>query len=300
MVETQFKSGFIALLGRSGVGKSTLMNRLLQRKVSIVSPKPQTTRGRILGIKTLREAQLLFLDTPGIHASSVLLNRKMIKTATAAAADADLILGMVDATEPLQEDDDRLFHLLAQVTRPVLLAINKVDAVAKPTLLPLIETLRQKVVCREIIPISAREGDNLEQLEDLLIRYLPEGPPLYPEDQVTDQPREVFLAEIIREKVILFTEQEIPYAVAVGVESVTPREAAGLTAVEATIWVEKESQKGIIIGAGGTMLKKIGEAARREIEVFLETRVYLRLWVKVRRNWRRDEAALQKLLYRGV
>ncbi|MBI3990346.1 MAG: GTPase Era [candidate division NC10 bacterium] len=292
-----FKAGFIALIGRPNVGKSTLMNRLLGRKLSIISPKPQTTRHRILGVKTLPQAQLLFLDTPGIHRAQVLLNREMVKAALKAAGEADLILWMVDAEDPFTDDDQLILEALQKARVPLLLAINKVDLVKKETLLPLIERFRQRLPFKEIVPISATEGDNVERLEELLITYLPEGHPFYPEDQLTDRSERFFIAELIREKVHHFCHQEIPYAVAVEVESFKERKERPLVEIQATIYVEKDSQKGIVIGAGGRMLKKIGEIARQEIEAFLGTQVFLHLWVKVRPAWRKDEHALKEFGY---
>lgn len=292
-----FKAGFIALIGRPNVGKSTLMNRLLGRKLAIISPKPQTTRNRILGIKTLPQAQLIFLDTPGIHRAQARLNQEMVKVALKAAEEADLILWMVDAAEPFTDDDQLILEALKKAKAPLLLAINKVDLVRKETLLPLIEQFSQRLPFKEIVPISATEGDNVERLEELLITYLPEGRPFYPEDQLTDQPERFFVAELIREKVYQFCHQEIPYAVAVQVESFKERKDKPIIEIQATIYVEKDSQKGIVIGAGGRMLKKIGERARREIEAFLGLQVFLHLWVKVKPAWRKDEQALKAFGY---
>lgn len=292
-----FKAGFIALIGRPNVGKSTLMNRLLGHKVSIISEKPQTTRNRILGIKTLPSAQLLFLDTPGIHRAHALFNREMVKTAMRALEDADVVLWMVEAPAPLTEDDQLILQALKKVKTPVLLAINKIDLIQKVELLPLIEQFARSFPFQEIVPISATLGENVDRLEALLVAYLPEGPPFYPPDQLTDQPERFIIGEIIREKVFHLLHQEIPYAVAVEVEEVEERQERPMTYIQATIYVEKDSQKGILIGSQGRMLKKIGQLAREEIETLLGSQVFLSLWVKVRPHWRKDEEALRRFGY---
>lgn len=293
----RFKSGFVAIIGRPNVGKSTLMNRLLGCKVSIVSPRPQTTRAKIMGIKSLPGAQLIFLDTPGIDKAGGYFHRLMVKTAMNTLEGADLILWMVEAPDPLSQDDKLILETLKGVKPPILLAINKVDLVEKERLLPTIDRFRALMPFVEIVPVSATKGDNIEVLESLLIQYLPEGQPLYPLDQLTDQPERFIIAELIREKVFRLVYQEVPYAVAVEVEVVKAREGRSLTDVEATIYVEKDSQKGIIIGRGGAMLKKIGEQARPEIEKLLGTQVFLKLWVKIRQDWQRDDEALKRLGY---
>lgn len=294
---SRFKSGFIAIVGRPNVGKSTLMNRLLGQKVSIVSPRPRTTRTRIAGIKSLPGAQLIFLDTPGIDKAGGYFHRLMVKAAMNTLGEADLILWMVEATDPFSEDDRHILEALKDVKSPIFLAINKVDLVEKQKLLPTIDRFRALLPFVEIVPVSATEGDNVEVLESLLIQHLPEGQPLYPFDQLTDQPERLIIAELIREKVFHLVYQEVPYAVAVEVEQVKAREGRELTDVEATIYVEKDSQKGIIIGRGGAMLKKIGEQARPEIEMLVGTQVFLKLWVKVRSDWQKDPEALKRLGY---
>lgn len=294
---TSFKSGFIAIIGRPNVGKSTLMNRLLGQKVSIVSPRPQTTRTKVLGIKNLPGAQLIFLDTPGIDKSGGYFHRLMVKTATNSLEGADLILWIVEAPDPLSHGDKLILEMLKRVGSPILLAINKVDLVGKESLLPTIDRFRSLLPFAEIVPISATAGDNVPLLEPLLVHYLREGPPLYPPEQVTDQPERFVIAELIRERIFRSVYQEVPYAVAVLVEKVRAREGRALTDVEATIYVEKDSQKAIIIGHGGTMLKRIGESARPEIERLLGTQVFLKLWVKVRSDWQKDDEALKRLGY---
>lgn len=297
MEAKSFRSGFVAIVGRPNVGKSTLMNRLLRQKVSIVSAKPQTTRTRIMGIKNLPGAQLIFLDTPGIYKSGGHFHKVMVKAAMNTLQEADLILWMVDAADPLSSDDKLILEGLGGVKSPIVLAINKVDVVEKAKLLPAIDRFRGLLPFVEIVPISATKGDNVDRLESLLIHYLPEGQPLYPLDQLTDQPERFIIAEVIREKVFQLAYQEVPYAVAVEVEQVKAREGRNLTDVEATIYVEKESQKGIIIGRGGAMLKKIGEQARPEIEMLLGTKVFLSLWVKVRPDWQTDDESLKRFGY---
>jgi GTP-binding protein Era len=292
-----YKSGFVAIIGRPNVGKSTLMNRLLGQKVAIVSPRPQTTRTRIMGIKSLPGAQLIFLDTPGIDKSGGYFHRLMVKTATNSLEGADVILWMVEAPNPFSQDDKLILEILKRVKSPILLAINKVDLVEKESLLPAIDRFRALLPLAEIVPISATEGDNVALLESLLVQYLPEGPPLYPPEQLTDQPERFIIAELIRERVFRSVYQEVPYAVAVLVEQVRPREGRPLTDVEATIYVEKDSQKAIIIGRGGAMLKRIGAMARPEIEKLLGTQVFLKLWVKVRSDWQKDDEALRRLGY---
>ena len=291
------KSGFIAIIGRPNVGKSTLMNRLLGQKVSIVSPRPQTTRTKVMGIKSLPAAQLIFLDTPGIDKSGGYFHRLMVKTATNSLEGADLILWIVEAPDPFSQADKLIMEILKRVTSPILLTINKVDLVEKESLLPTIDRFRGLLPFAEIVPISAVAGDNVVLLESLLVQYLPEGPPLYPVDQLTDQPERFTIAELIRERVFRSVYQEIPYAVAVQVEKVKAREGRALTDVAATIYVEKDSQKAIIIGRGGSMLKRIGESARPEIEKLLGTQVFLKLWVKVRGDWQKDDEALKRLGY---
>ena len=297
MEGNNFKFGFVAIVGRPNVGKSTLMNRLLGQKVSIVSPRPQTTRTRIAGIKSLPGAQLIFLDTPGIDKSGGYFHRMMVKVAMNTLGEADLILWMVEAADPLSEDDKHIMEALQGVKAPILLAINKVDLVEKQGLLPTIDRFRTLLPFADIVPISATKGDNIEVLESLLIEYLPEGQPLYPLDQLTDKPERFIIAELIREKVFHLVYQEVPYAVAVEVEQVKAREGRELTDVEATIYVERDSQKGIIIGRGGAMLKKIGELARPEIEMLLGNHVFLKLWVKVRGDWKKDDEALKRFGY---
>jgi len=294
-----FRTGYVAVIGRPNVGKSTLVNRLVGQKLSIVSPRPQTTWHRILGIRNLPNAQMLFLDTPGIHKSEAVFNRGMIQSAIAALGDADVILWVVDASQPEDPDDQSILEELERQPpgKPLLLILNKVDCVAKPELLPMIAAWQARYAFREIVPLSARSGDNVDRLEALLLQEIPVGHALYPADELSDRSERFFIAEILRERAFELLRQELPYAVAVEVEAVRAREGRELTDVEATLYVEKESQKGIVIGAGGAMLKRIGSQARPEIENLLETPVFLRLTVKVLEGWRKDPAALKRFGY---
>ena len=295
-----FRAAYVAIIGRPNVGKSTLMNHLLQQKLSIVSPRPQTTWHRILGIRNLPQAQLLFLDTPGMHESDAVFNQSLVRAALRAIADADVILWLIDASQPDDPDDQLILEQLRErktQNAPVILALNKVDLVEKPLLLPLIARWQEAYSFAEIVPVSAANGDNVDRLESVLLQHAPVGHPFYPPDELSDRPERFFIAEIIREQAFALLHQELPYAVAVQVEAVKAREGKDLTDVEATIYVEKVGQKGIVIGAGGQMLKRIGERARPEIEALLETRVFLRLWVKVQEGWRKDVAALRRFGY---
>jgi len=295
-----FRAAYVAVIGRPNVGKSTLVNRLLGQKLSIVSPRPQTTWHRILGIKNLPQAQLLFLDTPGIHKSDAIFNKSLVRAATRAVDDADIVLWLTDASQP-EDSDDQL--ILEEICRrkvpaaPVVLALNKVDLVEKPLLLPLIARWHEVYAFVEIVPISATAGDNVDRLESLLVQHAPAGQALYPPDELSDRSDRFFIAEIIREQAFALLRQELPYAMAVEVDAVRSRSGRDLTDVDATISVEKEAQKGIVIGAGGKMLKRIGERARPEIEALLGGRVYLRLWVKFREGWRKDVTALKHFGY---
>ena len=297
--DTPFRAGYIALVGRPNVGKSTLMNRLVGQDLSIVSSRPQTTWHRILGIKTLSTAQLLFLDTPGIHVSGALFNQTLVQAAERAIAEADVILWLIDATADDHPDDQRILtRLTTEPPRgPVLLAVNKVDLIHRPLLLPGIDHWRTVYAFAEIVPISAATGENVDRLEALLAAAVPPGPALYDPEDLTDRPERFFIAETLRGQAFALLRQELPYAVAVDVEAVRPREGQDLTDVQATLYVEKASQKGMVIGHGGQMLKRIGAAARPAIEDLLGTRVFLELHVKVEEAWRKDANALRRLGY---
>jgi len=288
-----FKSGFVSIIGRTNVGKSTLLNRLVGEKIAIISDKPQTTRNQIMGIKTLPYAQIVFLDTPGIHKPRHELNRRMVKIALRALQNIDLILLMIAADKAFGTGDQFVLNLLKDVKTTVFLLINKIDLIKKKKILPLIDQYRQQHDFAEIIPLSALLGDNMELLEEKIIQYLPVGPKYFPEDHITDQPERTLVAEIIREKIINLTLQELPYSTAVIIESFKEDVEKKLLNIRATIYVDKPSQKGIIIGRSGSMLKEIGTLARLEMEKILSTKVYLELWVKVKRKWRENNRILR-------
>lgn len=293
------KSGYVAIVGRPNVGKSTLLNCLLGEKVSITSPKPQTTRWQILGIQTRDDAQIVYIDTPGLHRTEKsAMNRYMNRVASAVIVDADVVLFMIDATSFRDEDEDVLNKLKKadRADKPVLLIINKIDLVKdKADLLPLIDKLINKFNFAAVFPISALDQDNTQALETEIIKLLPEGPQLYPEDQLTDRSIRFQTAEIIREKLIRLTEEELPYTTTVEIEQF--KETEKITEISAVIWVEREGQKVIIIGTKGARLKKVGIQARRDIENLIGTKVFLRLWVKVKENWTDDERALRSFGY---
>jgi GTP-binding protein Era len=290
-----FRSGFVSLIGRPNVGKSTLLNLLLGQKIAIISPKPQTTRNRILGIKNLPSGQIIFLDTPGIHRSGNLLNQSMVRTALATLQEVDVVCLLIEANSPGHEENDWILENLQKVRKPVFLAINKIDLVPKGNLLSIMERFSQKRPFEQIIPISAVAGEGVDILVRELLKILPEGPRLFPEDMVTDLPERFLAAELIREKVFHLTREEIPYATAVAIEEFKEREEKNLVVIRATIQVERETQKGILIGEKGKRLKEIGQLAREEMEALLGVRVFLELWVKVEKNWRDDPRALRRL-----
>ncbi|OGT45225.1 MAG: GTPase Era [Gammaproteobacteria bacterium RIFCSPHIGHO2_12_FULL_41_20] len=295
MSETS-RSGYIAILGRPNVGKSTLLNGLLGKKISITSPKPQTTRCQVLGIKTQDNVQAVYIDTPGLHKEEKrAINRYMNKLAGTFIHDADIILFVIEALR-WTEEDERVLGRLKTVTKPVFLLINKVDKVAdKTALLPFIDVLKTKFSFTQIIPISAMQGSNLVALEKQIMAALPEGVHFYPEGEITDKSVRFRIAEIIREKLIYATEQEVPYSSTVTIESFQPGEKQ--TEISAVIWVERSGQKIIIVGHKGERLKQIGIRARKEIESLLGQKIYLRLWVKVKERWTDDDKALKTLGY---
>ncbi|HSM75308.1 MAG TPA: GTPase Era, partial [Desulfobacterales bacterium] len=279
------RSGFVGIAGPPNVGKSTLLNRILGEKISITSPKPQTTRNRILGIAHRPRAQIIFVDTPGVHGARKALNIRMVEAALAALDDMDVVLLVLDATAPDPAAERLLVKKLGQLRRPVVLALNKTDLVAKPALLTLIARWSQAVAFESLVPVSAKTGDQLPALLEALEACLPEGPPLFPADAVTDLPERFIAAEMIREKVFRFTGQEIPYSTAVTIEHFAEDDRPALVKIFATIHVERDSQKGVVIGKGGAKLRQIGTAARSEIQRILGARVYLKLLVRVQKNW---------------
>lgn len=290
------KSGFVAIIGRPNVGKSTLLNCLIGQKVSITSPKPQTTRWQTLGIKILDHTQIIYIDTPGIHKEEKrAMNRYMNRIANAVILDADVIVFMIDATS-WRGEDEMVLQKLHEAKKPVILVINKIDLVSdKNELLPIINKLKDKYHFAHIVPISAINEENTHHLEEEIAKLLPEGPQLYPDDQVTDKNIRFQVAEIIREKLIYATEEELPYATSVEIEEFAQDEK--LTKIGAVIWVERQGQKVIIIGKKGAGLKRVGIQARRDIEKLIGTKVFLRLWVKVKENWTDDDKALRTLGY---
>lgn len=291
-----YHSGFAAIIGRPNVGKSTLLNHLVGQKVAIMSDKPQTTRNKIRCVLTREDAQVVFIDTPGIHKPKHRLGEIMVESAISALREVDIILFLVEATSPPGPGDRFIIENLKQVKTPVFLVINKVDLVAKEELFPLIARYQGEMNFAEIIPLSALQGDNTSRLVELLVKNLPEGPQYYPEDMVTDHPERFVVAELIREKVLHLTNEEIPHAIAVDIEEMKEREN-GKVYILATIYVERESQKGILVGKGGAMSKKIGQLARSDIENLLGSKVFLELWVKVKKDWRNREGVLRSFGY---
>ena len=292
-----FKSGFISILGRPNVGKSTLFNRLVGEKIAIVAEKPQTTRNRILGIKNVEAGQLIFLDTPGIHKGRSELNQRMVRTALASGQDADILLFLIEASAPQIDKDREMIESLRGSDGVPFLIINKIDLVKKETLLPIIDRYQGVHAFQQVIPVSAATGDGVDILVEEILKYLPESPPYYPEEMMTDQTERFLVAEIIREKVIHQSRQEIPYATAVTIDAFKEHPEKNLVVIQGTIHVERDSQKTILIGKGGQKLKSIGEAARKEVEGLLGKRVYLELWVAVEKDWTRDPRALNRLGY---
>lgn len=291
------KSGFIAIIGAPNVGKSTLLNQLLGQKIAITSEKPQTTRHRILGVAHLPGAQMIFLDTPGIHRAKKTLNVRMVDTAMKVLGDVDLVVFITDAASPDEGSDEIILKALKKRNLPAILAVNKVDIVNKETLLPLMEEWNEAYPFRAIVPISALERIQIDELVKEMVDALPEGPMYYPEEIVTDMPERFIAAEMIREKVFRLTGEEVPYGVAVTVESFKERPGKKLIDIQATIHVERDSQKPIIIGKGGKMLKRIGEQAREEIEQMVGCKVFLKLWVRVQKKWTRDPKAIKRFGY---
>ncbi|ADG83257.1 GTPase Era [Thermincola potens] len=293
-----FKSGFVALIGRPNVGKSTLMNKFLGQKLAIMSEKPQTTRNKINGVLTGENYQVIFLDTPGIHKPKHKLGEYMVQVAYNALKEVDLILFLVEATEQEVGTGDRyILEQLQEIKTPVILVINKIDLVQKDAILPVIDAYTARKQFAEVVPVSAITGANLQALLDNILKYLPEGPKYYPDDIISDQPERFVMAELIREKVLELTRDEVPHSVAVDIEEVTARKNETVY-VRAVVYVERESQKGIIVGKGGQMLKKVGAFARQDIENLLGSKVYLDLWVKVKKDWRNRANILQGFGYK--
>jgi GTP-binding protein Era len=293
-----YKSGFVAIVGRPNVGKSTFLNRVIGQKIAIMSDKPQTTRNKIQGVYTTEDAQIIFIDTPGVHKPKHKLGDFMMKVALNALREVDLILFMINVEEGFGRGDAFIIERLKEVNTPVFLVMNKIDQVHPDDLLPLIDQYKELYPFAEIIPISALQGNNVENLVEQIKKYLPEGPQYYPPDQITDHPEQFIIAELIREKVLHLTREEVPHSIAVVVERIERREDSDTVYVGAVIVVERDSQKGIIIGRQGRMLKEIGQRARMDIEALLGSKVFLELWVKVQKDWRNRLAQLRDFGFR--
>ncbi|GIO97983.1 MULTISPECIES: GTPase Era [Paenibacillus] len=299
MQKKQFKSGFVAIIGRPNVGKSTLMNQVIGQKIAIMSDKPQTTRNKIHGVYTTNDSQVVFLDTPGIHKRQSKLGDYMNQTALSTLGEVEAALFLVDASEGIGGGDRYIAEQLQKIKTPIILVMNKIDKIEPPALLPLIEQYRKLHDFAEIVPISAKLGNNVDTLLEQIQKYLPPGPQYYPEDQVTDHPEQFVCAELIREKILHMTREEIPHSIAVTIEDMRVEEN-GTVYISAVIFVERDSQKGIIIGKQGALLKEVGRQARQDIQRLLGSKIFLELWVKVKKDWRNQERVLRDLgFHRG-
>lgn len=295
----KFHSGVVAIIGRPNVGKSTLLNRILGQKIAITSPKPQTTRNRILGVAHLDHGQILFLDTPGIHQAKDRLNQFMVEQAMSSCGEVDMVLYLIDATSPAPHSatEEKIFTHLRNCGRPVYLVINKIDALSRERLLPIMQTYATKYPFASLVPISAASGDGVDLLVQMLRDALPEGPKYYSEDTVTDLPERFIVAEMVREQLLRQMRDEIPFMVAVVVEEFTEEPERNLVVIKAAINVARDSHKGIVIGKQGAMIRALGQSARRDIEKFLGCRVYLELFVKVQKDWTASERMLREFGY---
>ncbi|ADH08774.1 GTPase Era [Bacillus thuringiensis] len=292
-----YKSGFVSIIGRPNVGKSTFLNRIIGQKIAIMSDKPQTTRNKIQGVYTENDAQVIFIDTPGIHKPKHKLGDFMVKMAQTTLKEVDIVLFMVNAVEGFGRGEEFIIEKLKETKQPVFLVINKIDQLHPEQLLELIDQYRKLHEFAEIVPISALDGNNVDALIGTIKNYLPEGPQYYPENQVTDHPERFIIAELIREKVLHLTREEVPHSVAVVIDAIQKREG-GAVYINATIVVERASQKGIIIGKQGKMLKEVGKRARFDIEALLGSKVFLEVWVKVQKDWRNKMSQLRDLGFR--
>lgn len=288
----QYKSGFVSIIGRPNVGKSTFINRAIGQKIAIMSDKPQTTRNKVQGVRTTAESQIIFIDTPGIHKPKHKLGDFMMKVAENTLKEVDLILFVINAEEGYGRGDEFIIERMKRTKTPVFLIVNKIDRVHPDQLLPLIDEYRGLYPFKEVVPISALEGNNVDTLLEQIEGCLPEGPQFYPADQVTDHPERFIIAELIREKVLHLTREEIPHSIAVVIDLIKRRENGSIY-VEATIVVERDSQKGIVIGKRGSLLKEVGKRARKDIEFLLGSQVFLELWVKVQKDWRNKMSQLR-------
>ena len=293
---TEHKSGFVSIIGRPNVGKSTFMNRVIGHKIAIMSDKAQTTRNKIQGVMTREDAQIIFLDTPGIHKPKHKLGDYMMRVAKNTLSVIDAIMFMVNVNEDIGRGDEYIMEMLKNVKTPVFLVLNKIDLVHPDALMPKIEKYKTYMDFTEIVPISALEGLNVDHFIDVLKDYLPEGPKYYPDDQISDHPEQFVVGEIIREKILHLTSEEIPHAIGVNVDRMI-KESEERVRIEATIFVERDSQKGIVIGKGGKKLKEVGKRARRDIEMLLGSKVYLELWVKVQKDWRNKVNFIRQMGY---
>jgi GTPase len=293
--ESSFRSGYIAIIGRPNVGKSTLLNQILGEKVAIVSPKPQTTRNRVSGIRTTAASQIIFIDTPGIHQGHSLMNRRLMDTALHTLDDVDGVLWLLDAHDKIKQEEERIAETLRGVETPVLILLNKMDLVSKGKLLPLMERCAQLLPDKEIVPVSALKGEGLDIVLNIVEGWLPVGPQYFTEGEHTDQSERFLASEIVREKVFLLTREEIPYGVAVTIDEFTEKEEKNLIVIAATIHTERDSHKGILIGKHGSMLKEIGKQAREELESLLGCRIFLELFVRVDPGWTQNPQALTEM-----
>ncbi|AKS67004.1 GTPase Era [Staphylococcus schleiferi] len=292
----EYKSGFVTIIGRPNVGKSTFVNRVIGHKIAIMSDKAQTTRNKIQGVMTEKDAQIVFLDTPGIHKPKHKLGDYMMKVAKNTLSEIDAVMFMVNVNEEIGRGDQYIMEMLKTVKTPVFLVLNKIDLVHPDALMPKIEQYQTYMDFAEIVPISALEGHNVEHFLNVLKSYLPEGPQYYPDGQISDHPEQFVVSELIREKILQTTSEEIPHAIGVNVERMT-KESEDRVHIEATIFVERDSQKGIVIGKGGKKLKEIGKRARLDIEHLLGSKVYLDLWVKVQKDWRNKSTFIKQMGY---
>ena len=296
-MEADKKSGFVTLIGRPNVGKSTLMNRLIGQKIAITSNKPQTTRNKIQTVYTCEQGQIVFLDTPGIHKAKNKLGDYMVNVAQHTLSEVDVILWLVEPSTFIGAGEGHIFEQLKKTKTPVILVINKTDTVKREEILTFIDAYRKELEFAEIVPVSALKGDNTQDLIDSIFKYLPYGPMFYDEDTVTDQPQRQIVSELIREQALRCLDEEIPHGIAVSIDQMKWRADDSIVDIDATIVCERDSHKGIIIGKGGSMLKKIGSRARKEIEDLLETQVNLKLWVKVKKDWRDSDFLLKNFGY---
>ena len=294
-IDVPFRAGYIAIIGRPNVGKSTLLNQILGEKVAIVSPRPQTTRNRITGIRTTATAQIIFLDTPGIHQGHSLINRRLVDTALQTLDEVDGVIWLLDAHEKIKQEEERIAETLSGVETPVLILLNKIDLVSKGKLLPLMERCAELLPGKEIVPVSALKGDGVAIILEIVEKWLPQGDKFFTEGEYTDQTERFLASEIIREKVFLLTREEIPYGVAVTIDEFTEKEEKNLIVIAATIHTERDSHKGILIGKRGAMLKEIGQQARSELEKIFACRVFLELFIRVDPNWTQNPNLLTEM-----